>query len=207
MLTPYGEHPDQIIDLTGNEGPLVVLIHGGYWKTAHSRDHMNALAAKLVSNKFQVANIEYRREPGRPEVTINDVNLALSKVKNAIAIIGFSVGGQLALVSEHQIHKLILLAPVTDLERTKNEGLGEDAVKKAFGDLPLDKYDPIKRDYRSHIYIIHGDSDDRVPIQHSRDFAKAKNISLMEISGADHFEMVDPESTVFQLILNILRRN
>ena len=207
MLTPYGEHPDQIIDLTGNEGPLVVLIHGGYWKTAHSRDHMNALAAKLVSNKFQVANIEYRREPGRPEVTINDVNLALSKVKNAIAIIGFSVGGQLALVSENQIHKLILLAPVTDLERTKNEGLGEDAVKKAFGDLPLDKYDPIKRDYRSHIFIIHGDSDDRVPIQHSRDFAKAKNISLMEISGADHFEMVDPESTVFQLILNILRRN
>lgn len=207
MLVPYGAHPDQVIDLIGQTGPLVTLIHGGYWKTMHTREHMTPLAEALVKAGFKVANIEYRREPGNPETTLSDLNLALSKLTDSVAIIGFSVGGQLALISSHQVHKLILLAPVTDLERTKREHLGEDAVVNAFGDLPLEKYDPMKREYSSHLYLIHGDADDRVPIQHSRDFAKAKNASLMEISGGDHFEMINPQSMVFELILNILKNS
>ena len=204
MLTPYGEHPDQVIDFLGVDGPLVTLIHGGYWKPVHTREHMQPLAAALVQKGFRVANIEYRREPGNPKATLDDVNSALKQLEESIAIIGFSVGGQLALIAESRVHKLILLAPVTDLERTKRERLGEDAVINAFGDIELAEFDPMQRSYDAHLYIIHGDADDRVPLSHSRDFAKSKGASLMEVSGGDHFAMINPESLAFELILQSL---
>ena len=153
MLAPYGEHPDQVIEFSGDQGPLVTLIHGGYWKTKHTREHMNQLADALVSNGFRVANIEYRREPLKPQKTLSDVDTALESLIDSIAIIGFSVGGQLALIANSKIHKIILLAPVTDLERTRNEHLGEDAVVNAFGDIPLDTFDPMKKKYGAHLYI------------------------------------------------------
>ena len=40
-------------------GPLVTLIHGGYWRPVHNREHMRALAGKLVAHGFKVANIDY----------------------------------------------------------------------------------------------------------------------------------------------------
>ena len=204
MLTPYGEHPDQVIDFLGVDGPLVTLIHGGYWKPVHTREHMQPLAAALVQKGFRVANIEYRREPGNPKATLDDVNSALKQLEESIAIIGFSVGGQLASIANSKAHKLILLAPVTDLERTKRERLGEDAVINAFGDIELAEFDPMQRSYDAHLYIIHGDADDRVPLSHSRDFAKSKGASLMEVSGGDHFAMINPESLAFELILQSL---
>ena len=206
MLAPYGEHPDQVIEFSGDQGPLVTLIHGGYWKSKHTREHMKQLAEALASNGFRVANIEYRREPLNPQITLSDVITALESLKDSIAIIGFSVGGQLALIANSKVHKIILLAPVTDLERTRNERLGEDAVVIAFGDIPLDTFDPMKKNYDTHLFIIHGDADDRVPIQHSRDFAKSKGASLMEIPGADHFEVINPQSIAFELILQFLRK-
>ena len=64
----------------------------------------------------------------------------------------------------------------------------------------------MNKKYGAHLYIIHGDADDRVPIQHSRDFAKLKGASLMEIPGADHFEVINPESIAFELILQLLKK-
>jgi acetyl esterase/lipase len=203
----YGEHPDQVIDIYHGSGPLVTLIHGGYWRPIHTREHMKALAGKLVEHGFKVANIEYRREPGNPNVTHGDVNSALAKLTENIALIGFSVGGQLAAIAESNAHKLILLAPVTDLNRTKSEGLGDGAVVAQYGAQDLTPFDPIQKDYQSHLYLIHGNSDDRVPISHSRDFAKAKSVPLMEISDADHFAMIDPEGLAFDLILRTLLSN
>ena len=200
----YGEALDQVIDFYDGNGPLITLIHGGYWRPAHTRVHMRALAGKLASQGFQVANIEYRRDPGDPEKLFDDVNAALEHLTESMALIGFSVGGQLALISKSQAHKLILLAPITDLQRTKDENLGEGAVKAFFGEIDLNKFDPSLKSYDQHLYILHGDADDRVPLEHSRDFAKSKGASLMEISGADHFAMVDPDGMAFELILHTL---
>jgi pimeloyl-ACP methyl ester carboxylesterase len=82
--------------------------------------------------------------------------------------------------------------------------MGEGAVTEFYGDADLNEFDPMLRNYDQHLYVIHGDADTRVPLSHSRDFAKAKGASLMEISGADHFAMVDPESLAFELILHTL---
>lgn len=200
----YGEAIDQIIEFYDGDGPLVTLIHGGYWRPNHTREHMRALAAKLAQNGFSIANIEYRRDPVHPEKLFADVNTALSKLSESIALIGFSVGGQLALIGKSNAHKLILLAPITDLHRTKSENMGEGAVTEFYRDADLTEFDPMLKDYDQHLYVIHGDADTRVPLSHSRDFAKAKGASLMEISGADHFAMVDPESLAFELILHTL---
>lgn len=203
----YGSHPDQIIDIYNGNGPLITLIHGGYWRPIHTREHMKALAGKLVEHGFKVANVEYRREPGNPKAMHEDVDNALKKLTESIALIGFSVGGQLAAIAKSDIHKLILLAPVTDLARTKADGLGDGAVIAQYGESDLTAYDPMQKNYQSHIYLIHGTNDDRVPISHSRDFAKAKKASLMEISDADHFAMIDPEGLAFELILRTLLSN
>ncbi len=200
----YGEAIDQVIEFYDGDGPLVTLIHGGYWRPNHTREHMRALAAKLAGNGFNVANIEYRRAPGHPEKLFADVNAALSKLSESIALIGFSVGGQLAMVSKSKAHKLILLAPITDLHRTKIENLGEGAVTEFYGDADLTASDPMLKNYDKHLYVIHGDADTRVPLSHSRDFAKAKGAALLEISGADHFAMIDPEGLAFELILHTL---
>ena len=200
----YGANPDQLIEFFGDTGPLVAVIHGGYWRAKHNREHMRALSAKLLENGFRVANIEYRRDLNNPNLTFEDVTAALATLEAVTAIVGFSVGGQLALLNSQFAHKLILLAPVTDLERTKREELGEGAVAEFFGDLDLQVFDPMKRDYKSQLYIIHGDSDSRVPIAHSRDFAKSKGASLMEISGADHFDVIDPNGIAAELIIKSL---
>ena len=200
----YGDAIDQVIEFYNGTGPLVTLIHGGYWRPTHNREHMRALAAKLAENGFRVANIEYRRDPGSPEKLFQDVDAALSSLNGSIALIGFSVGGQLALIGKSDAHKLILLAPITDLQRTKSENLGEGAVKIFFGDCELAQFDPMQKNYDQHLYIIHGDADDRVPLEHSRDFARAKGASLMEVTGADHFAMVDPDGLAFSLILQTL---
>ncbi|MFM1750440.1 MAG: hypothetical protein RL658_581 [Actinomycetota bacterium] len=200
----YGDAIDQVIEFYNGTGPLVTLIHGGYWRPTHNREHMRALAAKLAENGFRVANIEYRRDPGSPEKLFQDVDAALSILNGSIALIGFSVGGQLALIGKSDAHKLILLAPITDLQRTKGENLGEGAVEIFFGDCELKQFDPMQKNYDQHLYIIHGDADDRVPLEHSRDFARAKGASLMEVTGADHFAMVDPDGLAFSLILQTL---
>ena len=200
----YGDAIDQVIEFYDSDGPLVALIHGGYWRPTHNREHMRALGSKLAANGFKVANIEYRRDPSNPEKLFNDVNAALAKLPESIALVGFSVGGQLALISKSSAHKLILLAPITDLARTKAENLGEGAVDAYFGSTDLNQYDPMLKSYDQHLYILHGDADDRVPLEHSRDFAKAKGASLMEISGGDHFAMVDPDGIAFELILHTL---
>ncbi|MEV0231654.1 alpha/beta hydrolase fold domain-containing protein [Nonomuraea sp. NPDC050786] len=64
----YGELPDQWGELYlpgGPEGgravPVVVLVHGGYWRSIWAADLMEPLCADLAGRGFAVWNLEYRR--------------------------------------------------------------------------------------------------------------------------------------------------
>lgn len=58
----YGPHPDQVVDLYGaGAGPLVVLLHGGFWRAAYDRRHLSPCAAELARRGLPVALVEYRR--------------------------------------------------------------------------------------------------------------------------------------------------
>ena len=88
--------------------PVVVLIHGGFWRQIYTKRLMHRMARALAAHGWIAYNIEYRRigplgHGGWPE-TFDDVSEAidaLSGVEGAdlrrVATCGHSAGGHLAL--------------------------------------------------------------------------------------------------------------
>lgn len=116
----YGDHVDAFGDLwlpSNPEGdaavglPVVVLIHGGFWRDGFLLDLMNPLVPSLLDEGFAVWNIEYRRVGaggGYPQ-TFVDVAAAIDKLADLperfdgvldlgnVATVGHSAGGHLAV--------------------------------------------------------------------------------------------------------------
>lgn len=61
----YGNHPSQYAELTLPSGssvvPVVVVVHGGFWRTAYGAELGRPLAADLVDRGWAALNVEYRR--------------------------------------------------------------------------------------------------------------------------------------------------
>ena len=112
----YGDLPDQVVDLTfpttraatAPLPPLVVLLHGGFWRVAYDRLHVRVVADALTALGYAVANVEYRRVGGGGgwPSTFDDVARAVDAVEealagrvdlDAVAYVGHSAGGHLAL--------------------------------------------------------------------------------------------------------------
>lgn len=140
--------------------PLVVLIHGGYWRSIYTKSLMNPLARAVVARGWAAWNIEYRRMGalgggGGWPATLVDVDAAVEHVSQFVGIdlervvtAGHSVGGCLALwvaarnrIVPHgdgrarQVQPLaaMSLAGVVDLERGAELGLGGGAVQQFLG--------------------------------------------------------------------------
>ena len=218
----YGEHPSQFVELWHPSGQdavtgLAVVLHGGWWRDRHDLHLMDGLCADLAEAGWLVANVEYRRTGGGggwPH-TMHDVFAAIDAVHasepaarelTSVAI-GHSAGGHLALMStgNRKVSAAIALAPITDLRRTFTEELGEGATSLFIGDS-LDEQpaayvaaSPVcQLPIGGRLLVLHGDQDDRVPVQHSRDFTTAARaagdtVDYTEITGADHFEVIDPQ--------------
>ncbi|MEP1125244.1 MAG: alpha/beta fold hydrolase [Ilumatobacter sp.] len=117
MRIEYGDHPDAFGDLwlpdpsdAGSPAPVVVLIHGGFWRDGFFLDLMDPLIPSLLERGVAVWNIEYRRVGaggGHPE-TFEDVASAVDHLARMsddvagsldlarIAVVGHSAGGHLA---------------------------------------------------------------------------------------------------------------
>lgn len=115
----YGAGPSQYAELTVPTGagphPVVVLIHGGFWRTGFGIDLMVPLVPSLVAAGFAVWNIEYRRVGGGSEGgggwpgTFDDVATAIDLLADLpddvrarldldrVATVGHSAGGHLAV--------------------------------------------------------------------------------------------------------------
>jgi acetyl esterase/lipase len=241
----YGSDSNQFLDLRlpssteKSKSPyaLIINIHGGFWRAKYNLDHAGHLCAALTAKGMATANLEYRRvgnDGGAWPGTFSDIRSAYHFLaQNAeahnlnstrIVVIGHSAGGQLALclaAHEPDIHSVMSLAGVVDLQRAYQLHLSNDAVVEFLGGTPTevpDHYreaDPMKLSSQARQWLIHGSADEVVPPAFSRDYVDAKqnrsgrekgkeDPHLLEIPGASHFDLIDPRSQPWKQVEKIV---
>lgn len=239
----YGTHPDQVVDITfpqgGTRPPLVLLLHGGFWRIAYDRVHLRAVADALTAEGFAVANVEYRRVGGGGgwPSTFTDVGDAVDAVQAAlvdrvdlssVAYVGHSAGGHLALWAAVRdrlpagapgraghaplVRGVVALAPAADLATVDRLGLSGGAVRELLGGSPAavpDRFaaaDPaVLGTPPATTVVVHGLLDDIVPVEVSRSYRDRTGVSLVELPGTGHFELIDPASAAWPVVRTALR--
>ncbi len=166
---PYGPDPNQFGDLRrpGGAGPhpVLVVMHGGFWRARYSLDHIGHLCADLTARGIATWSLEYRRlgnlGGGWPG-TFQDVAAGVDALQlmaeswdldlGRVASIGHSAGGHLALwlAARHRIPNAesaftpastplrgaVSLAGVVDLRRAWELGLSDGVVEEFLGGAP-----------------------------------------------------------------------
>jgi len=225
----YGSDVAQCIDLRrGGRGagshPLILLLHGGFWRPAYDRRHMAPMAAALAELGWSTANVEYRRMPGEPRATLDDVRAAVEFLATNHAgtpndgrmiVVGFSAGGHLALwlaatSSRSTLRGALGLAPVADLRCARQLSLGDGAVDRFVGAhcSDLQAFDPARLPAASRtVSIVHGDQDSTVPLAVSESYMAAHPATrLISLAGVGHFALVDPRSAAWPAVVDELQR-
>lgn len=236
----YGSDPNQFLDLrlpSSKERnkqlyPLVINIHGGYWRAKYNLDHAGHLCAVLTAKGLATANLEFRRvgnEGGAWPGTFADIRSAYQfLLQNAqrynldprrIVVMGHSAGGQLALcLAAHEagVTRVVSLAGVVDLQRAYQLHLSNDAVVEFLRGTPGEVPDHYREANPMELsipgarqWLIHGASDEVVPVVFSRDYVASKqkrsgkqkeDAQLLEIAAAGHFDVIDPRTSAWKQV-------
>lgn len=167
FIEPYGEHPRQFGEWfipDADHPPLVVLVHGGYWRPVWHLDIEEASALDLASHGFAVWSVEYRTYEFPWPTTMLDVAAAIDQglseaARHGIdasrrALLGHSAGGGLAAWVTSRRHLppdapgadpsapafdlVVLHAPVACLALGSAERLGDGAIDTFMGGRPED---------------------------------------------------------------------
>jgi pimeloyl-ACP methyl ester carboxylesterase len=274
LTVPYGAAPEQVIDLRlppprrrrlaapgapgapGAGPPLIVLVHGGFWRPAYDRRHLGPMAAALAAAGYAVAVPEYRRAGMAEEGwtgPFTDIAAALDQVgaiagaygadTSRITWAGHSAGGHLVLWAAARAGlpdgspwrgslgpgslgpgslgpsslgpcpatHVVSLAGCSSLRLCAEWNLGAGAVHLLMGGGPdevPDRYavaDPAALPAPPiPVTLIHGDDDDTVPLRMSQLFTLSTSGRLVEIPGAGHFDLIDPQSRAWPRVLSAL---
>ncbi len=243
VVVRYGDHADAVLDLhlpprrvgaPAPASPLLVFVHGGFWRAAYDRTHTRPLAEALAAQGFVVATPEYRRvgSPGDLAggwpTTADDVRAAVAALPGLLdglgvpvtttTVAGHSAGGHLALWLANEplpLHRVVALAPVGDLRAAAAAGLGDGAVEAFLGGTPdevperYDAADPATRladRPACPVTVVHGADDAQVPVGNSRGLARRHPfVDLRVLDGTDHFAVIDPHSPAWPVVLSAVR--
>jgi acetyl esterase/lipase len=247
----YGPDDQQFGDLRLPAGPgpypVVVAIHGGYWRARYGLEYFGHVCAALAQSGVATWNIEYRRL-GNPvggwPGTFADVAQAVDYLRALaprhaldlarVVALGHSAGGHLALwaAARHRLpgdHPLrgaaplplagvVALAGVCDLRQAWALRLSDGVVRPFLGGAPDDVPDRYAAASPAELLplgvpqaLVHGTADPNVPYVVSRDYAARASAAgdaatLITLSGAGHFEMVDPETPEWRTALGATLR-
>ncbi|WP_117208478.1 alpha/beta hydrolase [Allorhizocola rhizosphaerae] len=188
-------------------GPVVVLIHGGFWRPSYDRVHLRPMASALP---WPAVSIEYRRIPGDPSSAVVDVRTAVERIRGPKVVVGHSAGGHLALwVAATLGLPAVALAPVADLRLGEELDLDGGAVRDFLGGPAADRpdLDPVRMAPAPAAVLIHGERDTIVPIGLSLAYTKAHPAArLVVVPDAGHFELIDPASNAWPVVIGELGR-
>ncbi|MBW1297904.1 alpha/beta hydrolase [Aquimarina litoralis] len=141
----YGGKPLQALDIfpsSTRNSPIVVFIHGGYWR-ALDKNSYSFIAEPFIENNLTTCIINYRLIPSvNMEKVLNDVVDAVNWIKkealryngnsSEIILCGHSAGGHLALMTylmsenlRSSIKLVCSLSGIFDLAPIKNSYLNE----------------------------------------------------------------------------------
>lgn len=206
----------------------VVLVHGGFWRAEWDRNHLRPMAAALAEAGYAVALPEYRRT-GMPGGTWpgpgTDVAAAVAAIRadeqlpQPTVLIGHSAGGHLAVWVLHQpeavgVRGALSLAGCLDLRQVGRLGLDEGAADALMGETdwqqePFVGADPMDLGPTPvPVRLLHGQADEQVPVSVSRAWmarcATPGRDRLLSLPDTDHFDLIDPASSVWPTLLEQL---
>jgi acetyl esterase/lipase len=217
------------VERLGSESgsPLVVFIHGGFWRARWDATTIRELARRCATELGVAAwNLEYPRIgmdgggwPGTGAAVRSGVQAALQEAGadgRPVALVGHSAGGQLALWAAAELPSVALavsLAGVCDLRAAYAEGLGSNAVAELFGgreptDAEYAFASPIERlPLGVPSLVIHGDNDDRVPLSQSISFAgtAGSECTFEQLRRTGHFAVIDPHGPAWPALSTALQ--
>jgi len=162
LVLRYADGDEGVIDVrlpvVASPAPVVVILHGGFWKPEFDRIHTGSMAVALAAAGYLAVTPEYRRvrQPGGGwPGTMDDVAAALDALPALLAaaapdpadlsrlvLVGHSAGGQLALWSARRasagsgviaVGGVVALAPVGDLATAALIDLDDGAVQDFLG--------------------------------------------------------------------------
>lgn len=230
----YGDDRSQLGELTrpaSRSKGIVVVIHGGFWRSIYDLSLGRPLAASLVEHGWTAYNLEYRRVGnggGYPE-TLDDVAAGIDALAaidgldtSRVLTLGHSAGGHLAVWAAGRpkltgtpwgdpavrVTAAVSQAGVLDFHTAVH--LGSGAAKAFMGDHDDSTYaDPTAQiPLEVPVRCVHGAADDVVPISQStgyvdRAVAAGADAELVEVEG-DHFDVIDPASAAWTRTLEVL---
>ncbi|MDQ1626271.1 MAG: hypothetical protein QOI54_15 [Actinomycetota bacterium] len=244
----YGEHRDQVVDVrlphAAGARPLVVVVHGGFWRAEHDRAHAGRQSDALAAAGYMVATVEYRRvgDPGGGwPGTLDDMAALTDAVPrlvteavgsradaSATVLVGHSAGGHLAAwaAARHRLPAgspwrrasppavgVVSLAGVLDLFESQRLGLGDHAAAALLGGSPAQHPQRYALASPAQLLptgvrarLVHGDADPWVPVAISRAYAErarasGDDVTLRELAGVGHMELIDPLSAAWPSVL------
>jgi acetyl esterase/lipase len=203
----------------GDSKAEILLIHGGCWSNAYSRDHLLPLASALVSAGYSVWLPEYRRVgdvgggwPG----SFADVKAALAFVaietEGPLIIMGHSAGGHLALLASQEttphLDGVLALAPITNLGVY---GAQEGSCQAMVGEFLGESVEQLPNIYQTAsvmpsrvsapAVLLLGTEDPIIGLDQLAGFPPEQ---VRLVSGAGHFDLIHPDTAAFAIVLEVL---
>ncbi len=211
--------------------PVVVALHGGFWREEHDRRHLRPLAVALRGLGLLVVLPEYRRAGWT--ATADDIGALRRRLParldelapgraatGPLTLLGHSAGGQLAIwwalesPPDERPERVVALAPVSDLAEAYADDLDGGAVSALLGGAP----GKVPAAYRSAdvaarlragespgcpLTLLHGSEDRQVPVRYAQRLAGA---DVRVLPGVEHFGLIDPLSAAWPEVVAALVR-
>jgi acetyl esterase/lipase len=228
----YGDDPAQFGELTlpaGTPRATVVIIHGGFWRSRYDLSLGRPLAVDLAARGYAAWNLEYRRmgNGGGWPATFDDIAAGIDVLADlpvdtsSVIGLGHSAGGHLAVwaagrgAARVRLTGVVSQAGVLGLIDAAHRNLSDGAAQSLMGGSPADRADQYAAadpmaaiPLAVPVVCVHARADANVPFAQSAAYVSAAreagaDARLVE-AGGDHFSVIDPGSSDWQLVVDAL---